>query len=78
MLPYHLIQKSFGSLDKISRYQLYRCQVLSILNELVRIYRELTIEMYHVRTQIFPQLLMLLTQKLHSTITPSTYTFQYF
>ena len=78
MIPYYLIQKSFGSLDKISRYYLYRCKGLSILNEFVRIYRELTTKMYHVRTHIFPQLLMLLTQKMHSTITQSIYTFQYF
>ena len=49
LIPYQLIQKSFGSLEKISKYSLYRCKGLSILNELVRIYRVLTTVMYHVR-----------------------------
>ena len=61
MIPYNLIQKSFESPNKISRYELDRCKVLSILKELVRTCRVLTTVMYHVRTQIFPQLLMLLT-----------------
>ena len=50
---------------------------ISILNEKVRIYRELTTVMYNVRTHVFPQLLMLQTWKLHSTITQSSYTFHY-
>ena len=61
MIPYNLIQLSFRLLEKISRYELYRFKVISILKELVRIYRVLTTVMYHVRTQIFPQLLLLLT-----------------
>ena len=50
---------------------------ISILNEKVRIYRELTTVMYNVRTHVFPQLLMLQTWKLHSTIMQSSYTFHY-
>ena len=49
----------------------------SILNEKVRIYRELTTVMYNVRTHVFPQLLMLQTWKLHSKITRYSYTFYY-
>ena len=44
---------------------------------MVRIYKELTTVMYNVRTHVFPQLLMLQTWKLHSTITQYSYTFYY-
>ena len=43
-------------------------QKFSILNEKVRIYKELTTVMYNVRTHVFPQLLTLQTWKLHSKI----------
>ena len=50
---------------------------ISILNEMVRIYRELTTVMYNVRTHVFPQLLMLQAWKLHSKIKRCSYTFRY-
>ena len=49
----------------------------SIINEKVRIYRELTTVMYNVRTHVLPQLFNLQTWELHSTITQSSYTFHY-
>ena len=52
-------------------------QKFSILNEKVRIYKELTTVIYNVRTHVFPQLLMLQTWKLHSKLTRCSYTFHY-
>ena len=52
-------------------------QKFSLLNEMVRIYRELTTVMSNVRTHVFPQLLILQTWKLHSKITRCSYTFHY-
>ena len=52
-------------------------QKFSILNEKVRIYKELTTVMYNVRTHVFLQVLMLQIWKFHSKITRYSYTFHY-
>ena len=52
-------------------------QKFSILNEKVRIYKELRTVMYNVRTHVFPQLLTLQTWQLHSKIKRYSYTFHY-
>ena len=62
--------------ERLRKFQFIAAKI-SILNEMVRIYRELTTVMYNVRTHVFPHLFMLLTWKLHSKITRCSYTFRY-